>query len=57
MVSQFGISNPTIVFKIALFKLINNYSKIKISSLSLHYFKRYLKLIKKICKSNASEFK
>ena len=29
MVSQFGISKSTIRFKIALFKLITDYSKIK----------------------------
>ena len=29
MVSQLGVSKSTIVFKIALFKLINNYPKIK----------------------------
>ena len=29
MVSQFGVSKSTIGFKIALFKLINNYLKIK----------------------------
>ena len=57
MVSQFGVSMSTIVLKIALFKLINNYSKIKNSPLSLHYFKRYLKMIREICKENASEFK
>ena len=57
MVSQFGASKSTIVFKIALFKLINNYPKTKNSSLSLHYFKRYLKTTREICKENASEFK
>ena len=57
MVSRFGVSKLMIVFKIASFKLINNYLKIKHLSLSLHYFKRYLKTIRKICKENASEFK
>ena len=57
MVSQLGISKSTIVLKIALIKLINNYPKIKNSSLSLHYFKRYMKTIREICKENASEFK
>ena len=48
MVSKFGVSKLTIVFKIALVKLINNYSKIKNQSLSLHYFKKHLKTIRKI---------
>ena len=57
MVSKFGVGKSTIVFKIALFKLINNYLKIKNSFLSLHYFKKYFKTIREICKENASEFK
>ena len=57
MVSKFGVNNSTILFKIALVKLINNYPKIKNSSLSLHFFKKHLKMIKEICKENASEFK
>ena len=47
----------TIVFKIALSKLIENYPKIKNSLLSLHYFKKHLKMIREICKDNANEFK
>ena len=57
MASKFGVSNSTIVFKIALVKLINSYPKIKKSSLSLHYFKKYMKTIKEICKESASELK
>ena len=56
MVSKFGVSNSTIVFKIALVKLINEYPKLKISSLSLHYFKKYLKTIREVCKDDATEF-
>ena len=55
MVSKFKVSKSTIVFKIALKKLID-YPKIKNSSLSLHYFKKHLKLIKEVCKENAREF-
>ena len=36
MVLKFGVSKLAIVFKIALSKLIDNYPKIKILSLSLH---------------------
>ena len=57
MVSKFKVSKSTIVFKIALSKLIDEYPKIKNSSLSLHYFKKPLKLIKEVCKESASEFK
>ena len=57
MVSKFKVSKSTIVFKIALSKLIVEYPNIKNSSLFLHYFKRHLKLIKEVCKESASEFK
>ena len=56
MVSKFKVSKSTIVLKIVLSKLIDEYPKIKNSSLSLHYFK-HLKLIKEVCKESASEFK
>ena len=57
MVTKFKVSKSTIVFKIALCKLIDEYPKIKNSSLSLHYFKKHLKLIKEVCKESASVFK
>ena len=57
MVLKFRVSKSTIVFKIALKKLIDDFPKIKNSLLSLHYFLKKLKLIKEICKENASEFK
>ena len=57
MVLKFNVSKPTIMFKIALSKLIDNYPKIKTSSLLLHYLKKHLKTIKDICKENASELK
>ena len=56
MVSKFKVSKSKIVFKIVLRKLIDDYSKIKNSSLSLHYFKKHLKLIKEVCKENANKF-
>ena len=55
MVLKFAVNKVTIVCKIALSKLIDNYPKIKFSSLSLHYFKRYLKTIRQICEENAME--
>ena len=57
MVLKFNVIKSTIMFKIALSKLIDDYPKIKNSSLSLHYFKKHLKMIKEVCKENASEFK
>ena len=57
MVLKFNISKLTIMLKIALSKLTDNYPKIKHSSLSLHYFKKHLKTIREVCKENASEFK
>ena len=57
MVLKFNVSKSTIVFKIALSKLIDNYPKIKNSALSILYIKKQLKAIREICKINASEFK
>ena len=57
MVLKFHVSKSTIVFKIALKKLIDDFPRIKDSSLSLHYFKKKLKLIKEVCKENVSKFK
>ena len=49
MVSKFNVSKSTMVFKIALKKLIDDFPRIKDSSLSLHYLKKK-KLIKEVCK-------
>ena len=57
MVTKFKVSKSTIVFKSALCRLIDEYPKIKNSSLSLHYFKKHLKLIKEACKESSSKFK
>ena len=58
MVSKFKVSKSTIVLKIALSRLIDEYQKIKDSSLSLHYFlKKHWKLIKEVCKENTNELK
>ena len=57
MVSEFKVRKSTAVFKIALSILIDEYPNIKDSLLSLHYFKKHLKLIKEVCKENAREFK
>ena len=44
VVSKLKVSKSTIVFKIALIRLIDYYSKIKDSSLSLHYFLKKLEI-------------
>ena len=45
------------MFKTILSKLIDDYPKIKDSSLSLHYFNNKLKMIEEVCQENTSEFK
>ena len=51
VVTKVTVRKSTIVFKIALSKLIvDKYPEIKNSSLSFHYFKKHLKLIKEVCK-------
>ena len=58
MVSKFKVSKSAIVLKIALSRLIDEYQKIKYSSLSLHYFlEKHWKSIKEVCKENTSELK
>ena len=57
MVSKFKVSKSTIVFKIALSRLIDDYPEIKDSSLLLYYLKKNLKLIKEVHEENSGEFK
>ena len=57
VVLKFKVSKSTIVFKFALDRLIDDYPKMKDSSLSLLYFKNNVKLINEVFKENASEFK
>ena len=47
MVLKFKVSKSMIVFKIALTRLIDDYPKIKDSSLSLHYFFKKLEIDKR----------
>ena len=57
MITYFGISKSTMMFKINMVKLIGKYPKLKYLLLSLHFMKNYFKLIKEICEENDSEFK
>ena len=56
MVLKLKVSKSIIRFEIALKKLIDDFPKIKDSSLSLHYFKKNLKLIKEVCREKANKF-
>ena len=47
----------TAYFKIKLVKRLNKYPKIKSSSLSLIFFKKYAKIIKEVCKESGNQFK
>ena len=57
IVSKFKVSKSTILFKIALSRLINDYPKSKGLFAVASLFKKNLKLIKEVRKENASEFK
>ena len=57
MVSKFKVCKSVIVIKIAVSRLIDDYPKIKDSSLSIYYFLKKLKLINEVCKENIGEFK
>ena len=57
MVLKFKVSKSTIIFKIALSRLIDDYPKMKDSSLSFHYFFKKLKMVKEVWEENASEVK
>ena len=55
-VTQFGISETTINFKIDIVKFIESYPKMKKSCISLFYLKNYFRVIKNVCQEHASEF-
>ena len=44
------------IIKINVFKMINKYTKLKISLVTLNFLKNYLKDIKKVCEDNSSDF-
>ena len=56
MVKELKIHKSTIIFKINVFKLIEKYTKLKRSSVTLTFLKNYLKNIKKVCEEHASDF-
>ena len=57
MVKKLGISQSAILFKISIVKFVNEYPRMKKSSLSLNFLKNNFKIMKEICHENASELK
>ena len=55
-VTDFKISKATINFKISIIKFIDDYPKMRKSSISLHFLKNNFRVIKDISKEYASEF-
>ena len=55
-VAKFKIHKTTINFKIGIMKFIDDYSKMRKASISLHFLKNDFRVIKDICKENATEF-
>ena len=55
LVSELGIHKTTIIFKINVFKLCKEYSKLLKSSIGLGFFENYYKDIKTICKENEKD--
>ena len=56
VVTKFKISKETINFKIGIIKFIDDYPKMRKSSISLHFLKNNFRVSKDICKEDASEF-
>ena len=56
-VKEFGISKSTILFKISIVKFINEYPRMKKSSLCTHFLNSNFKIIKENCSINSREFK
>ena len=55
-VSNFKIRKATINFKIGIIKFLDDYPKMRESSLSLHFLKNNFKIIKEVCREHSSEF-
>ena len=56
-VKKFNISKARINFKIGIVEFINTYLRMEKLGISLYYFTNNFRIIKEICKENASEFK
>ena len=56
-VKKFSTSKAPINFKTGIVEFINMYPRMEKSGTSLYYLKNNFKIIKEVCKENASEFK
>ena len=56
-ITKFKISKTTANFKIDIIKFIDDYPKMRKSSISLHFLKNNFWVIKNVCKKYSSEFK
>ena len=55
-VTKFKIHKTTTNFEIGIIKFIDDYPKMRKSTLSLHFLKNNFRVIKGVCKEYASEF-
>ena len=55
-VTNLKISKSTINFKVGIIQFINDYPKMKKSSISLHFLKNNFRIIKEVCREHSSEF-
>ena len=55
MFKEIGVSKLAIYFKLKLAKILEKYSKLKLSLLSLNFMKNYMKS-KQFCKESGNEF-
>ena len=56
-VKTFKISKATINFRSGIVEFIGMYPRMEKSGISLYYLKNIFRIIKEVCKENASEFK
>ena len=57
MITELGVSRPTVYFKINLLNILEKYPKLKKSSSTLNFLKNYFKTIKEVFKESGTEFK
>ena len=55
-VSNLKIGKATINFKIGIIKFLDNYPKMRKSSVSLHFLKNNFRVIKEVCREHSLEF-
>ena len=55
-VSNLKIGKVTINFKTSIVKFLDDYPKVRKSSISLHFLKNNFKIIKEVCREHALEF-